>query len=61
MKPDAKYLVEPYDEGQAAYLAGCEESANPYKLSGHKRDMTYEDERHQAWLAGFWDVEDDQS
>lgn len=61
MRPTKEYLVEPYDEGRAAYREGRREDDNPYKPSGHERDTTYEDERHQAWLLGFWDAQEEKS
>lgn len=36
-------------------MNGEAEEGNPYKLSGHERDTTWEDECHYQWWSGFID------
>jgi len=47
------FIKEAYDEGYEAAKAGKSEDDNPYELSGHERDTTYEDEMHFAWYNGW--------
>lgn len=50
-----KYLQEAYDEGYQAAKDGLDETENPWELSGHERDTTYQDEMHYAWYSGWED------
>ncbi len=47
------FFKEAYDAGYNAALEG-KKYKNPYKLSGHERDTTFDDELHQQFYNGYY-------
>jgi hypothetical protein len=46
-------LVDAFEAGKRAAIAGLKLADNPYKESGHERETTPEDELYYQWFTGF--------
>jgi hypothetical protein len=56
-KTTDKYFLEAYNLGYYAAKEGKSERANPYNLSGHERDTTFENELNFQWYSGWGDYD----
>ena len=56
--PDDEDYKKAYDNGYNAAKSGLNLDDNPYPLSGHPRDMDFNDNRHFHWYSGWSDYND---
>jgi len=54
----SEMFVEAYHLGYEAAKNDELVDDNPYVLSGHERDTTFEDELHYHWYVGYSDFEE---